>query len=53
MDNFGKALRHYHYPTGCLDCDDFRWCPHKVWVGEPKDCPSPKEETVLDNLKRQ
>lgn len=31
----------------CLDCDDFRWCSHRVLVGEPNYCP---DETYLKKL---
>ncbi len=40
MDNFYRVLRDNPSKclSKCLDCNDFRWCPYQVWVGEPKDC---------------
>jgi len=36
MGDFRKALR--NNPSKCLDCDEFRWCPYKAWIGKPEKC---------------
>lgn len=36
MDNFQRALR--RNKSRCFECEDYRWCPDKVWVGEPDKC---------------
>lgn len=46
MDNFAKVFEENQ--SRCIECDRFRWCPYKVWVGEPKNClddlqPKPQE----------
>lgn len=36
MDDFQRALKNNR--SKCFDCDSFRWCKDKVWVGRPKKC---------------
>lgn len=37
LDEFTRALK--NNPSKCLECPEYHWCPNKVWVGEPRECP--------------
>jgi hypothetical protein len=45
-DNLVKAI--YENPSKCLECENFKWCKYKVWIGNP-DCPEERSDIVITN----